>query len=228
MLPELISNHLASLQPDKIRLTKTVLMEMTPTGTVVHQEVFNSAFHNDKRLNYEQVDQYLENREAWRDRLTPEIWSLLGDMHELAVTLRSNRRGDGAIELHLPEVKIDLDKTGKVRGARLVEHTESHQIIEEFMLAANQAVAMWLDDLQIPFLRRAHAAPERRKLRKLTDFVQDLGIKVKNLEDRFEIQKVVDSVKGKPTEFAVNYAILKSMSKAVYQPDFEQHYALQI
>lgn len=227
MLPELISNHLASLQPDRIRLTKTVLMEMTTSGTVVHQEVFNSAIHNDKRLNYEQVDQFLADREGWRERLTPEIWNLLGDMHELAMVLRRNRRSAGAIELHLPEVKIDLDKAGKVKGARLVENTESHQIIEEFMLAANQAVAMWLDDLQIPFLRRAHAAPERRKLRKLTDFVQDLGIRVQNLEDRFEIQKVVDSVKGKPTEFAVNYAILKSMSKAVYQPDFEQHYALQ-
>ncbi len=227
MLPELISNHLASLQPDKIRLTKTVLMEMTSNGTVVHQEVFNSAIHNDKRLNYEQVDQFLENREAWRERLTPEIWQLLGDMHELAMVLRGNRKAQGSIELVLPEVKLDLDKAGKVKGARLVEHTESHQIIEEFMLAANQAVAMWLDDLKIAFLRRAHAAPERRKIRKLTDFVRDLGIKVDNLEDRFEIQKVVDSVKGKSTEFAVNYAILKSMSKAVYQPDFEQHYALQ-
>jgi ribonuclease R len=227
MLPELISNHLASLQPDKIRLTKTVLMEMTDQGTVVHQEVFNSAIHNDKRLNYEQVDQFLADRTAWRDRLTPEIWQLLGDMHQLAMVLRGNRKADGAIELVLPEVKVDLDKAGKVKGARLVEHTESHQIIEEFMLAANQSVAMWLDDLEIPFLRRAHAAPERRKLRKLTDFVRDLGIKVENLENRFEIQKVVNAVKGKSTEFAVNYAILKSMSKAVYQPDFEQHYALK-
>lgn len=227
MLPELISNHLASLQPDKIRLTKTVLMEMTSNGTVVHQEVFNSAIHNDKRLNYEQVDQFLDNRDAWRERLTPQVWQLLADMHELAMVLRGNRKADGAIELVLPEVKIDLDKAGKVKGARLVQHTESHQMIEEFMLAANQAVAMWLDDLEIPFLRRAHAAPERRKLRKLTDFVHDLGIKAGNLEDRFEVQRVVNAVKGKPTEFAVNYAILKSMSKAVYQPDFEQHYALK-
>ncbi len=227
MLPELISNHLASLQPDRVRLTKTVLMEMTETGTILHQEVFNSAIHNDQRLNYEQVDMYLQSPEDWRERLTPEVWQLLRDMHTLAMVLRKNRTREGALELHLPEVKIDLDKSGKVRGARLIENTESHQMIEEFMLAANQAVATWLDDLEIPFLRRAHAPPERRRLQKLNDFVRDLGISCESLESRFEIQKVIAQVRGKPTEYAVNYAILKSMSKAVYQPELEMHYALQ-
>ncbi len=71
MLPELISNHLASLQPDRIRFTKTALMEMTDSGTLVHWEVFNSAIHNQQRLNYEQVDQYLADAEPWRERLKP-------------------------------------------------------------------------------------------------------------------------------------------------------------
>lgn len=226
MLPELISNHLASLQPDRIRFTKTALMEMTDTGTLVHWEVFNSAIHNQQRLNYEQVDQYLTDPEPWRERLQPAIWQLLRDMHTLAMVLRTNRMQDGSLELFLPEIKLELDKSGKVKGARLVPYTESHQMIEEFMLAANQTVATWLDDKQIPFLRRAHAAPEPRKLKKLTEFVGDLGIKVENMESRFEIQKVVKKVRGKPTEYAVNYAILKSMSKAVYQPEFEIHYAL--
>ncbi len=226
MLPELISNHLASLQPDRIRFTKTALMEMTDSGTLVHWEVFNSAIHNQQRLNYEQVDQYLADAEPWRERLKPEIWQLLRDMHTLAMVLRTNRMQDGSLELFLPEIKLELDKSGKVKGAHLVPYTESHQMIEEFMLAANQTVATWLDDKQIPFLRRAHAAPEPRKLKKLTEFVTDLGIKVQSLESRFEIQKVVKKVRGKPTEYAVNYAILKSMSKAVYQPDFEIHYAL--
>lgn len=227
MLPELISNHLASLQPNRIRLTKTVLMEMSTTGTLLHWEVFNSAIHNDQRLNYEQVDQFLDKPEDWRSRLTEPIWQLLADMDTLAMVLRKNRMASGALELHLPEIKIELDSTGKVKGARLVENTESHQIIEELMLAANQTVAAWLDDLEIPFLRRAHAAPERRKIRKLTEFMHDLGIRCESLESRFEIQKVIDAVRGQPTEVAVNFAILKSMSKAVYQPEHEQHYALK-
>lgn len=226
MLPELISNHMASLQPDRIRYTKTALMEMTDDGTLVHWEVFNSAILNQQRLNYEQVDQFLGDREAWRERLRPPIWQLLADMHTLAMVLRRNRMQAGSLELFLPEIKLDLDRSGKVKGARLVENTESHQIIEEFMLAANQTVATWLDDREIAFLRRAHAAPEPRKLKKLTEFVHDLGIKAESLESRFEIQKVLKQVRGKPTEFAVNYAVLKSMSKAVYQPEMEQHYAL--
>ncbi len=227
MLPEIISNHLASLQPDRVRLTKTVLMELSALGTLLHWEVFNSVIHNDKRLNYEQVDQFLSSPELWKGRLTPEIWQLLGDMHTLAMVLRKNRLADGALELHLPEIKIELDKNGKVKGARLVENTESHQIIEEFMLAANQTVASWLDDLEIPFLRRAHAPPEKRKIIKLTEFMHDLGIRCDSLENRFEVQRVIKDVRGKPNEVAVNYAILKSMSKAVYQPELEQHYALK-
>lgn len=226
MLPEIISNHLASLQPSRVRLTKTVFMEMSESGTLLHQEVFNSAIHNDQRLNYEQVDQYLEDPEPWRERLSEPIWQLLRDMHTLAMVLRRNRNANGSIELHLPEIKIDLDKMGKVKGAKIVEHTESHQIIEEFMLAANQAVATWLDDLNINFLHRVHAPPDPRKLRTLTEFVRELGIKAESLESRFEIQKVVRQIRGKPTEYAVNYAILKSMSKAVYQPEKEVHYAL--
>ncbi|GIW98496.1 MAG: ribonuclease R [Pirellulaceae bacterium] len=226
MLPELISNHLASLQPDKVRLTKTVLIEFTPTGTVLHHRVFNSAIHNDKRLTYEQVDQFLADPKAWKRRLTAPIWELLSNMYELAMLLRRNRLAQGSLELFLPEIKVELDKAGKVKGAKVVEHTESHQIIEEFMLAANRAVATWLDDLEINFLRRAHPPPDRRKLRKLTSFIRELGIECHNMEDRYEIQRVIQQVRGKPTEYAVNYAILKAMSKAVYQPDMEVHYAL--
>ncbi len=228
MLPEIISNHLASLQPDRVRLTKTVLIEMKDDGTVVHTEIYNSAIRNAQRLNYEQVDQFLADREPWRERLTPEIFELLSNMHTLAMTLRERRFRGGSIELTLPEVKIDLDKIGKVKGAHLVHHTVSHQMIEEMMLAANQAVASFLDARSIPFLRRAHAPPQRMKLRRLYEFVTGLGIQCSDLQDRFEIQRVVAAVRGQPTEQAVNYAVLKSMSKAVYQPQAERHYALDM
>ncbi|MCY2975738.1 MAG: VacB/RNase II family 3'-5' exoribonuclease [Planctomycetota bacterium] len=228
MLPEIISNHLASLQPDRMRLSKTVKMEMTIEGTMIHTEVFNSVIKNAHRFNYEQVDQFLEDRLAWEERLTPEIFKLISEMHILAMVLRNRRMKGGSIELTLPEVKIDLDKLGKVKGAHLVHHTQSHQIIEEFMLAANQAVATYLDDLELPLLRRAHAPPQRMKLKRLKEFVTGLGIECGDLQDRFEIQRVIESVKGQPTEQAVNFAVLKSMSKAVYQPQEERHYALDM
>jgi ribonuclease R len=228
MLPESISNHLASLQPDRRRLSKTVFMEYTPEGTLLHTRVFNSIIRNAYRFNYEQIDQYLADREPWRERLKPEIFQLVSDMYDLAMVLRKLRKSNGALELTLPDVKIDLDRNGKVKGAHVVQYTESHQVIEEFMLAANQSVASWLDGLQLPFLRRAHAPPDRVKVKRMNDFVRALGVHAGDMEDRFEIQLVVDAVRGQPTEYAVNYAILKSMSKAVYQCEFERHYALNM
>jgi ribonuclease R len=226
MIPEIISNHLASLQPDKIRFVKSVEIEMLDDLTITHTEVHNGAIHSDMRLNYEQVDQFLANPDLYRDKWGSEVCDLLSRMHELAMKIRKARFKGGALSMDMPDIKLDFDKSGKVKGAYRVEHTESHQIIEEFMLAGNQAVATWLDDLKLNFLHRVHPPPERRKLRQLSSFVKDLGIKVGNVESRFEIQAVLDAVANSPLEDAVNFAVLKSMNKAIYAPQVEGHYAL--
>jgi len=225
MIPEIISNHLASLQPDRIRLVKTVEIEMLDDGTITHAEVHNGAIQSDMRLNYEQVDQYLANPEPYRKQWGGQVCDLLTHMH-LAMQIRKARFAGGALSMDMPDIKLDMDKNGKVKGAFRVEYTESHQIIEEFMLAANQAVATWLDDLKLNFLHRIHPPPERRKLRQLSSFVKDLGIEVGNIESRFEIQAVLDAVAGSPMEDAVNFSVLKSMNKAIYAPQVEGHYAL--
>ena len=147
-------------------------------------------------------------------------------MHQLAMILRRRRYERGSLELSLPEVKIKLDRDGQVSGARRVEHTESHQIIEEFMLAANEAVAERLSDDQIAFLRRIHESPDPKKSETLTEFVQELGISCESLQNRFEIQKILKEVADAPLEQAVNYAVLRSMQKAVYSPQEAGHYAL--
>jgi ribonuclease R len=147
-------------------------------------------------------------------------------MHELAMIFRARRFERGALELSMPEMKIDLDADGRVTGAHLAQNTESHQIIEEFMLSANIAVAEKLEEAGLLFLRRVHGNPDPRKMRVLTEFVRELGFEVENLENRFELQKLLDSVKGDPREHAINYATLRSMQRAVYSPEDEGHYAL--
>lgn len=226
MLPEIISNNLASLQPNRVRYTKTVFIEFTPEGVRVAADVHNAAIKSVRRFAYEEVDEYLADREPWREKLTPAVFGLLDRMHRLAMILRERRLTGGSIELTLPEVKVDLDKNGEVSGAHLVENTVSHQIIEEFMLAANEAVAYTLKQREIDFLRRIHEQPDPRKLHALTRFVRDLGIDCESLESRFEIKRVVELVKDRPEAHAVNYAILRSMQKAVYAPDDDGHYAL--
>lgn len=228
MIPEIISNHLASLQPERMRLTKTVEIEYTDDLVITHSEVHNAAIRSDKRLNYEQVDRFLADPEGHREKWGDQVCDLLTEMHALAMKIRKRRFKRGSLSMDMPDVKLDLDRSGKVKGAHLVEHTESHQIIEEFMLAANQAVATWLDDQELNFLHRIHPPPERRKLRQLATFVKDLGIHVENVESRFEIQAVLDKVAKTPLENAVNFAVLKSMNKAIYAPNREGHYALDM
>jgi ribonuclease R len=228
MIPEVISNHLASLQPDRMRLVKTAEIELLDDLTVTHTEVHNAAIHSNLRLNYRQVDQFLASPDKFRAEWGDDICDLLARMHQLAMKMRKARFKRGALSMDMPDIKLEFDKSGKVKGAYRVEHTESHQIIEEFMLAGNEAVATWLDDLGMHFLRRIHPPPERRKLRQLGMFVKDLGLKIGSMESRFDIQNVLDQVAGTPLEDAVNFSVLKSMSKAVYAPQAEGHYALDI
>ena len=226
MLPEVISNNLASLQPDKIRYTKSAFLEFTADGIFVDATIHRGAIKSNHRFNYEEVDEYLADSEPWREKLEPEVFDLLGRMHTLAMILRGRRKERGALELSLPELKLDLDSDGKVCGAHLVENTESHQIIEEFMLAANEAVAETFARREISFLRRIHGLPNHVKLRQLTNFIRHLGVDCHSLEDRFEIQRILNEFRDKPEEYAVNFAILKAMQKAVYSPAEEGHYAL--
>ncbi len=244
MLPEIISNNLASLQPHKVRYSLSAMMEFTEEGVRVATDVYKSAIKSCRRFTYEEVDEYLAAKKlspaphpaklgktktqqpsVFRD-LTPEVDALLTRMHELAMIFRARRFQRGALELSMPEMKIDLDQDGRVTGAHLTENTESHQIIEEFMLMANEAVAEKLADADLVFLRRVHGAPDPRKMRVLTEFVRELGYDAENLENRFELQSLLDTVKGDPRQHAINYATLRSMQKAIYSPEDDGHYAL--
>ena len=226
MLPEIVSNNLASLQPDRVRYARTCWIEFSPEGIPVHAEEERSAIKSQRRFTYEEVDLFLADPGTAALEMTPAVRALLGRMRDLARMLRSRRMARGSLELAMPEVKIDLDRDGRVSGAHVVENTESHQIIEEFMLAANEAVAGMLAAAGSGFLRRIHPAPDPRKLRQLTEFVSELGFEEDTLESRVELQRLLDMARGRPEEHAVHYAVLRSLSRAVYGPQEDGHYAL--
>ena len=226
MIPELISNSLASLQQGKVRYTKSALMEFTADGMPVHAEFANTAIRVTKRFAYEEVMPIIEDPDRHKTRVSAKVRQLLQRMHTLAMKLRARRFAMGALELNMPEVKIDFDKQGRVTGAHVTPHDPSHQIIEEFMLAANMAVATALGDRGIPFLRRVHADPEEPKLRAFAEFVTSLGFPLKRYQSRLELQKLLDQVHGTPHMHAVNYALLRSLKQAEYSPEEVGHYAL--
>jgi ribonuclease R len=226
MLPEIVSNNLASLQPDRVRYARTCWIEFSSEGIPVHADEERSAIKSRRRFSYEEVDVFLADPDTAALEMSAEVRSLLGRMRDLARMLRSRRMARGSLELAMPEVKIDLDRDGRVSGAHVVENTESHQIIEEFMLAANEAVAGMLAAAGAGFLRRIHPAPDLRKLRQLTEFVSELGFEVDTLESRFELQRLLGMARDRPEEHAVHYAVLRSLSRAVYGPQEDGHYAL--
>ncbi len=226
MLPEIVSNNLASLQPQRVRYARTCWIEFTPDGVPVHSAVETTAIRSSRRFTYEEVDVFLADPETPAVAMTVDVRTLLGRMRDLARLLRSRRMARGALQLHMPEVKIDLDRDGRVTGAHVVENTESHWIIEEFMLAANEAVASALAAAGAGFLRRIHPQPDPRKLRQLTEFVSELGFQVDSLESRFEIQRLLDTARGRPEEHAIHYAVLRNLTRAAYGPQEDGHYAL--
>ena len=228
MLPETISNSLASLQQDQVRFTKTVKIEFSPEGTPLHTEFHNSAIKVKKRFCYEEVMPILAVPEKFAADISADVLKLLADMHELAMLLRGRRFEDGSLELHLPEVKIELDKDGVVCGAHETEHDESHQMIEEFMLAANTAVATKLMDADIMFIRRVHGSPDPIKLKAFAEFADSLGLEVSPNPSRFELQKLLSEVRGKPFEQALSFALLRSMKAAEYTGLVNGHFALAI
>ncbi|WP_165066973.1 ribonuclease R [Paludisphaera rhizosphaerae] len=226
MLPEVLSNSLASLQAHHTRYTVTAFLEFTPEGVLTSKRFARTAINVDHRFAYEHAFEVMKNPTAEHVGVAPEVVKMVVDMLELAMTLRRRRFTRGALELSLPEVEIDLDDQGKVSGAHLAVNDESHQVIEEFMLAANEAAASHLTENHVGFLRRVHPDPEPNKLGEFADFVRSLGFSIDLPQSRFELQRVLDEAKGKPEEYAVHYGLLRSLKQAVYTPEHETHYAL--
>lgn len=226
MLPEVLSNGLASLQQGKTRFTMTAELEFTPEGVRTHKEFYRSAIRVDQRFSYEQAYEAMSQPEKPIEAIAPDVRAMLSRMLELAMILRKRRFTRGALELVMPEVEVDLDENGVVIGAHLAPDDESHQVIEEFMLAANEAVAEQLTERHAGFLRRVHSDPDPHKLEQFAEFARSLGFPIEDPQSRFELQRVLAASDGEPERHAVHYGLLRSLKQAVYTPEHEGHYAL--
>ncbi len=227
MFPEIISNGLASLQEGRLRYVKSAQIEFSAHGEIVSKRFANGAIRVRKRFAYEQVSEILGEPEgALAATFDPEVLALLQRMKTLAMLLRKRRFKRGALELSMPAAVLEYDKEGHVTGAHFAIDDVSHQIIEEFMLAANEAVASHLGEKGIAFLRRIHPAPDPLKLKSFAEFAGILGHPMQRGADRFELQRILKETTGKPEQYAVHYALLRSLKQAVYSPLKEDHFAL--
>ena len=223
MLPETLSNGLCSLQEDQPRLTKSVFITYDRHGKVVSERFANGVIRSFKRLTYQEATAILEGRSRGYDK---KVVALLGEMEHLARVIRERRIRAGMLVLDLPEVEVVLNDAGEVVGVEPEDTSFSHTIIEMFMVEANEAVARLLTDLGVPNLRRIHPEPDERSVESLGRFLHALGIKAPKSADRGSLQKLLRGAEGRPMQFAVNLAVLRSMEKAVYSPKSVGHFAL--
>jgi len=229
MLPEALSNGICSLKPHEDRLTKTVCIEINAKGDVIRSRFFNSVIRSNERMTYTDVRRILVDHD-------PEClarYSALVDefkrMEELALLLYKRRRARGNLDFDLPEAEIILDLQGLPENIVRAERNIAHRMIEEFMIAANEAVARHLTEKEFPTLYRVHEGPDQDALETLAPFLLSLGYRLPEKKETIaplEIQRLLESARGKPEERVVNRVLLRSMKQAIYQPENIGHFGL--
>jgi ribonuclease R len=220
MLPERLSNGVCSLNPGVDRLTHSVFIDFDKHGAAKSARFAHSVIRSAHRLTYKQAYAILSAPPT--DRLGERLhlaW-------ELAALLRRKRFEHGALDLDFPEVKVSVDKDGRPVKLERVENDESHQLIEEFMLAANEAVARELKRRAIPTIYRIHENPDPEKLAEYREFVLSFNYRTGDLTHRAELQRLLASIRGNPEEQALKVALLKSLKRARYSPQPLGHYGL--
>jgi len=220
MLPERLSNGVCSLNPGVDRLTHSVFIHFDKNGVAKSARFARSMIRSAHRLTYKQV--YAILKSAPGDQLSNRLhvaW-------ELASLLRRKRFEHGSLDLDFPDVKVWLDEAGKPVRLERVENDESHQLIEEFMLAANEAVARELKNRAVPTIYRIHEDPDPDKLAEYREFVLSFNYKVGDLTHRGEVQRLLAAIRGKPEEQALKIGLLKSLKRARYFPQPLGHYGL--
>ena len=220
MLPEELSNELCSLKPGVDRLARSVEFVLTNSGRIEQAKFHSTVICSKQRFSYEEAMAVLE-REP-----TGGIERMLHDAHRLAQQLRQARFRAGALDLDVPERKVLLDAKGRVSEVRRVENDVSHQLIEEFMLLANETVAREIKRRRAGAIHRVHDVPDTEKLDNLRAQAALMGLRAGNLADQKQAGKFLASLKDHPLGDVFRIGYLRCMKRACYSTEPIGHYGL--
>lgn len=220
MLPPRLSDDLCSLRPGVVRLTKACEMKFNKKGKMLHARFADAYIRSSARLTYQEAFAMMNGRDK------AEIPALVREAWKLASILRRNRYAKGALDLDFPEVRAVMDKDGRVTGIVTEEYDESHQLIEECMLAANEAVALTLKNRNRPTIYRVHEEPDSAKLFEFGQLCKLYGHPVHDIGQRQYLNELMQSIKGSPDEQLLKLALLKSLMRARYDTEPLGHYGL--
>jgi ribonuclease R len=235
MLPEELSNGLCSLRPGVPRLTLSAFLDIDHDGRVVGRRFAETVIRSARRLTYGEVRRVLEEPRPEDAAAYGAVLPALRDLGELAAVLHESRERRGSLDFDLPEGNVELDTDGVVVGILPAERNVAHRLIEELMIAANEAVAFELVRRGVPALFRVHEPPGRERLEELAEMLRPLGISLGGLADAggdlddlppAALQQVLRQVAGRPDGPFLTALVLRTLQRAVYSPQCRGHYAL--
>jgi ribonuclease R len=226
MLPEVLSNDICSLKPHRKRLAHSVFMDFDRHGKMLKWELADTIINSKAKLSYEEVQDLFDGKPV-----SDQVSNVAGNLRlaqRLAKILSERRFAEGSLDFDLPEAKIILGKDGEVLELGSRVRLESHRLVEEFMLAANRAVALEVFRKAQPFLYRVHDKPDLEKLEAFSYMMERLGYKfaVSKTMRPIQFARFLDQVKNAPEADLINELLLRSMSKAVYQRENIGHFGL--
>jgi ribonuclease R len=249
MLPEKLSNGLCSLVEAQDRVTKAALFTFNRAGAIKHVEFANTVIRSRKRLTYKQAFALMFEDNLDKIRRLPlpaahqtgstgralnvledsellELQKWVRQLWTIGSKIRRERMASGSLDLDMPETKIFVDAQGYADRIELIHNDESHQLIEEFMLLANEAVARLTRTKQLPSLYRVHDDPDETKLDELRQYLGTFNIKVGDLANRAEVVRLLTVLKDHPQGYILRTQLLRSMRKACYRASPDGHYGL--
>ena len=229
MIPRQLSNGLCSLNAGQDRLTLSCIMEINSKGDVVSSEVYKSVIRVTERMNYHDVQKIIDRSD---NEVLKKYEKYIKDfdlMAELANILKEKRLSNGYLNLDIPESKIELDIQGRPVSVGRYETSFSNEIIEQFMLSANETIAekfYWLD---APFIYRVHEEPDLDKVKELNKFLFNFGLKVKISNEKVypkEVSKILEEIKGTEQEKVISTLILRTLKVARYESENKGHFGI--
>ena len=228
MLPRELSNGLCSLNEGEDRFTLSCIMEIDQKGNVVSSEVVKGIIRVTKRMSYNDVQAILDGNETIINHYKQYIQEFK-NMEELAIILKNKRMEQGYLNLDIPESKISLDIDGKIVSVGKYETSFANEIIEQFMLSANETIAEKFYWLQAPFIYRVHEKPDIEKIQELNKFLVNFGLKIKANKDNIypkEFAKILEETKGKEEEKVVSNLVLRTLKLARYEAENKGHFGI--
>ena len=228
MVPERLADDLCSLRPGEDRLVQSVIIDYDKKGHVVATRFADGVIRSAARLTYTQVAEVLEGN-GTRVPIPQDVVAMLKSAEILRARLEARRRARGSIDFDLPAPTILLDVEGVMTGIKIEPRNRAHRMIEEFMLAANEAVAAWMSARHVPCLFRVHEAPDPVKIEGLAAFARSLGLTLRTKGGEIrpaDVQHLLDEAEGLPALPVVTQIALRSMKQARYAPEDEGHFGL--